>query len=306
MFNWFQRKGEDYPLEAEQAAGSRAKLVKTLLYLAMLAVVLTTAAHAILLVMTTTEAFTLASEQGGLFYTILATLRVGWPVIIEVVAVGVGIGFLIGLWRGGQQAAGGGIEFLWFLFAAANMITFFAIERGEELQGWQSGWVQYGLPLSALIIIAMTYRLLKADPTFKRRNEEAIGEEKKQAAEHNARMAVKLSPAMQAVHARKVWREEVKALESEGYEPEEIAYLAAQIPEMEAMLDALEAAKGAGKTPNDDAPRPSWRSKLRRQPNADKGNNTYEVIPLVEQAPGQGNGPAAKLGADARNPTSRP
>ena len=103
---WFNRSNdeeEDYPLEAEQSAKSRARGVKWLLYLSLLAVVLTTAAHAILLVMSSTDSFTLAAENGGLFYMILAVLRVGWPVIIEIVAVGVGVGFLVGLWRGGPE-----------------------------------------------------------------------------------------------------------------------------------------------------------------------------------------------------------
>lgn len=292
MFNWFQRKGEDYPLEAEQSANVRVRTIKTLLYLAMLAAVLTTAAHAILLVMTTTEAFSKAAQTGGLFYTILATLRVGWPVIIEIVAVGVGVGFLMGLWRGGQQSTGGAIEVLWALFAAANMITFFAIERGQELQGWQRAWVEYGLPLSALIVTIMTYRLLKNDPLFKRRNEEALGEERKRAAEHNARMAVKLSPEMQAVHARKVWREEVKALESEGYTPEEIAYVAAHIPEMEDMMKALEAGKATGASrPAREPATPSWWDRLRGRPPV--GETTHDAsrqdeAPQLVERPGQG------------------
>ena len=59
--NWFKRNRddeEDYPLEAEQSAKRRARGVKALLYLSLIAAVLTPAAHAILLVMSSTDSFT--------------------------------------------------------------------------------------------------------------------------------------------------------------------------------------------------------------------------------------------------------
>lgn len=284
---WFNRSNdeeEDYPLEAEQSAKSRARGVKWLLYLSLLAVVLTTAAHAILLVMSSTDSFTLAAENGGLFYMILAVLRVGWPVIIEIVAVAVGVGFLVGLWRGGQEGTGSAIEIMWFLFAAANMVTFFAIERGETLQGWQKAWVTYGLPISALLVAAMTYQLLKNDPAFKRRKEASIGEQKIKAAEHNARMAVKLSPAMRTVHARKVWREEVKNLESEGYTPEEIAHVAGHIPDMEEMAASLAAAQQESRKPS----KSGWRNFLRRDKSEEDDAPRHEAASAARPTPGQG------------------
>jgi hypothetical protein len=239
--------------------------------------------------MSSTDSFTLAVENGGLFYMLLAVLRVGWPIIIEVVAVAVGIGFLVGLWRGGQEGTGSAIELTWFLFAAANMITFFAIERGETLQGWQKAWVTYGLPISALLVAAMTYQLLKSDPAFKRRKEAAIGDQKLQAAEHNARMAVKLSPAMRTVHARKVWREEVKNLENEGYTPEEIAHVAGHIPDMEELAAALEAAQQESRKPS--KTKSSLRGWLNRnKTDEDNGDNAarYNAADATPHAPEKG------------------
>ena len=294
---WFNR-GNDYPLSAEEEAGRAAAGVSWLLYAVLAAVVLITGAHAVLLVINTTASFTTEAETTGLFYAILNVIRVMFPVIVEIAAVGVGLGFIRSKWRAGQRTFGKVLELAWFLFAAANMVTFFALERGQELVGWQSGWVQYGLPLSALIVAALTYSLLKADPAHKRTNEEALAAEKLRTAEFNARNAVKMSDAMMTIHERRVWREEVDALAAQGYTPDEIAFMTAHIPDL-ADLAAAKAAKAEVAPPDvADAKVLDWlKAKLGKSAHSsDTADPT--VIPLVEPGPGQGNGaPAPKLGA---------
>ena len=228
--NWFNRNKDDYPLSAEEGAAGAVKSIGFLLYLVLGSVVVITAAHAVLLVINTTQAFTAASADDGLFYVLLNAIRIAFPVVVEIAAVAVGLGFIKSQWRGGQQGLGTILEVAWFMFAAANMITFFAFERGAELQGWQHAWVQWGLPLSALIVAALTYRLLKEDPKHKRANERALAAEKITAAEERARFAVTMSDAMMTVHQRRVWRETVHDLAAKGYDADESAFMTAHIP----------------------------------------------------------------------------
>lgn len=103
---WFNRSNDDYPLSAEEDAKSAAAGVSWLLYAVLIAAVLITAAHAVLLVINTTASYT--SDDGGLFGAILHTIRVLFPVIVEIAAVAVGLGFIRSKWRVGQLRRGRG------------------------------------------------------------------------------------------------------------------------------------------------------------------------------------------------------
>lgn len=277
--NWLNRNKDDYPLSAEEDTTGAVKSIGYLLYAVLGSVVVITAAHAILLVVNTTRAFTAASADEGLFYVILNVIRVAFPIVVEIAAVAVGLGFIKSQWRGGQRGLGTTLEIAWFLFAAANMITFFAFERGAELQGWQHAWVQWGLPLSALIVAALTYKLLKADPNHKRANERALAAEKIRAAEENARFAVTMSDAMMTVHQRRVWRETVRDLAAQGYDDDEIAFMTAHIPSLHEL-----AAQRPVEQHGTAEPRRNWMDDLRDKltgfiPAADDGvgNSTYDA-----------------------------
>lgn len=267
--NWFNRDKdtEDYPLSAAEDARSATDTVTRLLYLVLGAVVVITAAHAILLVINTTGSY---EANGGLFGMVLNVIRVAFPVVVELAAVAVCLGFVRSKWRGGQRSIGSSIETAWLLFAAANMITFFALERGEVLAGWQLSWVRYGLPLSALIVSSMTYRMLKADPDHKRDNEVALATERRRNARFNARQGVMMSDAMMTIEERKVWRETVHELAAQGYDEDEIAFMTGHIPSLQQLHDQrkerptdepeqrpglLDRAKAALGKPVHDAPR---------------------------------------------------
>lgn len=268
-----------------------------------------TAAHAVLLVINTTQAFTAATADDGRFYVLLNDIRIAFPVVVEIAAVAVGLGFIKSQWRGGQQGIGITLEIAWFIFAAANMITFFAFERGAEVQGWQYAWVLWVLPLSTLIVAALTYKILKEDPRHKRANERALAKEKITAAEEKARFAVTMSDAMMTVHERRVWRETVYDLAAQGYDEDEIAFMTAHIPS----LHELSAQRSAA--PAEPEPPRSWIDDLRAKltnglPPAREergvGNTTHDALrhdspPVVPVAypvdKGQGerpNGPTSK------------
>lgn len=303
--NWFNRlrNNEDYPLSAEEGERNRARGVSTLLYVVLAAVVVITGAHAVLLVINTTAEY--VAEGSGLFVTLLNTIRVAFPLIVEVAAVAVGLGFIRSRWRAGQRGIGTALEIAWFLFAAANMITFFALERGDTLQGWQSAWVQYGLPLSALIIAAMTYLILKADPAHLRANEEALAQEKQRTAEFNTRQAVKTSDAMMTVIERRVWRDEVRAMEVQGFDPDEIDFMTGNIPtlnELAARRDTSAAQPGAAQSELDDnaAPRNAWRTRVfgRRAAASTPANDAPRHVADATPTPAPGQGATTRLHPD--------
>src|SRR5690606_12311218 len=106
-----------------------------------------------------TAGFELSGVAGdnGVVTAMLTAFRVSFPVIMELAAVVAGIGFIQSRWRGTQRTYGIGIELAWAIFAAANMMSVFTLEMGGSLQAWQMAWVQYGLPLSALVAGALTY-----------------------------------------------------------------------------------------------------------------------------------------------------
>lgn len=299
--NWFRNRNENYPLSADESARGRAKAVNTLMFVVLGSVVVITAAHAILLVLYTTSTF--ANTGDGLLYTFLNVIRVSFPVVVEVAAVAIALGFITSAWREGQRSLGTFLEATWFLFAAANMITFFAVERGAELQGWQQTWVEVGLPLSALFVAALTYMVLKADPAHKRANEAALAKENMESIEANARNSVNTSDAMKTIHERRVWRETVNKLSAQGYDDEEISYMTAYIPE----LHDLEAARQARKATADIAtaeqePDTSWlkrQFKRRFSPQtaaSEEGKITHRETAATPAAPGQGD--TSRIAAD--------
>ena len=296
--NPFRNRNENYPLSTDESARGRAKAVTVLMFAVLGSVVVITAAHAVLLVLYTTSTF--ANTGDGLLYTFLNIIRVAFPVVVEVAAVAIGLGFILSAWREGQRTLGTFLEVTWFLFAAANMITFFAVERGEELQGWQQGWVEVGLPLSALFVAALTYMVLKADPAHKRANEAALAKEKKESVEANARNAVHTSDAMQTIHERRVWRETVAELSAQGYDDEEIAYMTGHIPELhdlEAARQARAAKDTAELEPNISWLKRQFKRRSAPQPAApDESNITHDEPTATPATPGQGDAP--RLSAD--------
>ena len=223
--------GNKYRLTDAEAKENAASGVRYLLYMVLAAVVIITAAHAIMLVLNQAAAF---DSGEGLFGAILKGIRIAFPIIVEAAAVVAAVGFIKSQWRGGQKAVGFAIELVWFIFAAANMITLFAIERGQELQGWQSSWIQYGLPLSALIAGVLAYALVRSDPEHKRANERALAEELAAANEFNAYQDARISPAMLLIQKRRAFRDVVRQLETQGYDAEEIALMTQYVPDLAA------------------------------------------------------------------------
>lgn len=284
-----------YELSDEEGKRNARGLVSALLYLVLAAVVIITGAHAVMLVLSQTAAF---SGGNSLIDTVLTVIRVAFPLIVELAAVVAGIGFIQARWRGPQKSVGLGIELVWLTFAAANMITFFAVERGQELQNWQIYWVQYGLPLSALIAGSLTYTLMRVDPAHKRDQERAATAERVDAMRFRFFQKARLSPAMLNIEKQRAFMMVVDDLRRQGYTEQQIRFMISHTPAL--MVDGDE--DGTPDVMEIGAPVMG-----RNTHAAPRQDEPPQVIPLAQPVAGQGgNGPAGrKLGADDGNPSGR-
>lgn len=219
---------ENFRLTDSESKKAVRDLTITALYLLLATIVLITAGHGIMLVWVTSEAL----EIGGLTGTILNVIRVAFPIVTEWGAVVAGLGFINARWRKGQKTVALMIEIVWVLFAAANMITVFAIERNAPLQGWQNSWISYGLPMSALVQAILVYALKRTDPDNKRLNEEAAALETIEMNRFSARRDVALSSQMKAIEKQRQWLEFVRTLRTKGYTEAQIRFILADTPQL--------------------------------------------------------------------------
>ena len=277
-----------YELSDAEGKRNARSLVNVLLYLVLAAVVMITGAHAVMLVLSQTAAYSLAGES-SMITAVLTAIRVAFPLIVEAAAVVAGIGFIQARWRGAQKTIGLGIELVWLLFAAANMITFFAVERGQTLQNWQVFWVQYGLPLSALIAGSLTYTLMRVDPAHKRDQERAATSERVNAMKFRFFQKARLSPAMLNIERQRAYLQVIEELRRQGYTEGQIRFMMSHTPDL--LADG------------DENGTPDVLEVGRQQ----LGNNTHnaprhapDVIPLAQPGQGQPNGPAGHKVDDTR------
>ena len=262
MNNFFDND-DMYELTSQEGKKNALGIVKLLLYLVLATLVIITGAHAVMLVLSQTGTYAGAGE--GAVGLILTSIRIAFPLVVELAAVVAGLGFIQSRWRKGQKTYGMAIELVWLVFAAINMVTFFAVERGQPLDNWQVVWVQYGLPLSALIAGSLTYMLVRSDPDHARDQERAASVERTNALRFKARQAAMLSPAMARVEMQRAWMDTLKEMRAMGYSERQIQFMMQDTPEL--MLD------------NDGNGRADVFDALGDSPN---------VIPLAQ--PGHGNG----------------
>lgn len=308
-----------YELSDSEGKRNTRGIVTMLLYLVLAAVVIITGAHAVMLVLSQTSGF---ATGGGMIDAILTGIRVAFPLLVELAAVVAGIGFIQARWRGAQKTVGLGIELVWLLFAALNMITFFAVERGQALQTWQVNWVQYGLPLSALIAGSLTYVLMRVDPSHKRDQERAATAERVDAMKFKFRQRALLSPALLNIEKQRAFMQVIDELRRDGYSENQIRFMIQHTPELlsdgdeNGVPDAMQI--GPSPAPQPARP-PSWIDDLRGRlsgsiPTSEgAGNSTHNAprqaaptAPPLAHPTGQGNGPAPKPYGGAPDFTERP
>ena len=189
-------KGFDLSGEASRSTMGTAASWLGWLLLGALAVV--TAVHAITLV----QAHTHLSAEGG---DVFAIVRIGGVVLVELFAVVTAILLATHKLRARQKPAAMAVEATWFVFAAVNLISSFAVEAGGELPKFVTTWITYGLPVSALVIGALFYLTLRLDPDAARADEEAATAERSARGRHQARQEVLASPQMRATIRQAEW-----------------------------------------------------------------------------------------------------
>ncbi|MBK8988989.1 MAG: hypothetical protein IPM39_23445 [Chloroflexi bacterium] len=285
MDDYFEDEDTDFLLTGSENKKTLKGFTMFFLYLLLALVVIVTAAHGIMVVLHVSEEFTFGS---GLFGAFLNLIRISFPITVEMAAVVAGMGFIAAYWRAGQKTVALSIELVWLLFAAANMITMFSIERGLPLEKWQLNWIGYGLPLAALAAGSLTYMLKRTDPDHKRSNEKATAKEKTDMLRFNARLAVSLSPQMRMIEKQKAWVDHIRYLRNAGYSQDQITYMLQGVPELmfdgdaDGVPDLLEEGDAPQRRTRRAAPPPSasWWSRFKRwQPGARPDEQQPVVIP---------------------------
>lgn len=165
----------------------------------LLGLAIVTAVHAVSL----TQYYTGLSSTGG---DAFAMIRIAGVVLVELFAVVTAVLLATHRLRAKQKPAAMAIELTWALFAAINLISSFAVEHGEDLPQFVETWVQYGLPVAALIVGIEFYVMLRLNPDSKRADDDAELREKFAKIKHGARLEVMTSPQMRAVIRQAEWQ----------------------------------------------------------------------------------------------------
>lgn len=286
--NIFNRSKTNYPVTEEAQQQQMASNIRNGGYVVLILLVIVTGFHAIMIVLTQTADFELVG-WGGLALALLTIARCAFPLLVELGAGISVVGSLKNVWRGDQKRWASRIDTAWLIFAACNMATFWGIERGAELEGWQNLWLQWGMPISGLIVGWLVVVMIRAHPDNKRAEEEAAANEQVAAAEFNDRQAVLKSEEMRTVRQRKLLRDIANSLPAQGYTQEEADFIMGQIPAMRSYAPP----PAAQQEPSEP---PGWLERLfgrkSEQPAApitDMSNNTQAAQPTTTQpAPGQG------------------
>jgi len=185
----------DFDLSADAKRSTMANIASWGAWLILLGLAVLTAIHAISITMAYTN------YQGGAF----AGIRVFGVILAEFFAVVTAILLATHVLRAKQKPLAIAVEVSWFIFAAMNLISSFAIEHGGEIPNFVSIWVAYGLPVAALVIGALFYVTLRLDPEAGRADDNAELKEKFADSNHKATVEVLTSEQMKVVLRQMQW-----------------------------------------------------------------------------------------------------
>jgi hypothetical protein len=189
---------KEFDLSGEASRGTMGTAASWLGWLLLGALAVVTAVHAITLV----QAHTHLSAGGGDAFTII---RIAGVVLAEMFAVVTAVLLATHKLRAKQKPAAMAVEATWFVFAAVNLISSFAVEAGGPMPSFVTTWITYGLPVSALIMGALFYLTLRLDPDAARADDEAETAEMFARVRHSARQEVLASPQMRATIRQAEW-----------------------------------------------------------------------------------------------------
>lgn len=163
----------------------------------MLLLVVSTAIHAVTLVMARTNT-SLTSGAGSLF-------QILGIVVVEGLALSTAIKFMTHRIRSEQKPAGIALELTWLGFAALNLISSFAVQANDTL-ALADVWVTYGLPISGLVVAAEYYMIHRLDPQAARKEHIAELLETIAETQHTAKTDVLESEAFKAAMFQAAWQ----------------------------------------------------------------------------------------------------
>ena len=131
---------KEFDLSGEASRGTMGTAASWLGWLLLGALAVVTAVHAITLV----QAHTHLSAGGGDAFTII---RIAGVVLAEMFAVVTAVLLATHKLRAKQKPAAMAVEATWFVFAAVNLISSFAVEAGGPMPSFVTTWITYGLSL---------------------------------------------------------------------------------------------------------------------------------------------------------------
>lgn len=199
-------KEDEFDLSREASTGTLGTAAAWLGWALLLGLAVVTAVHAV----TVTQHFTGLSADGG---DAFAIIRIAGVILAELFAVVTAVLLATHRLRARQKPAAMALELTWAMFAAVNLISSFAVEHGkiwvpsQEIPSFLATWVQYGLPISALVMGIEFYVMLRLNPDAKRAEDEAELQERFSRIKHNARLEVMASPQMKAVIRQMTWQQ---------------------------------------------------------------------------------------------------
>lgn len=196
----FDNNADEIDLSGEASNGTMGTVAAWLGWLLLLALAVVTAVHAITLVQSRTH----LSATGGNLFDIV---RIFGVVLVELFAVATAVMLATHKLRAKQKPVAMAVEAVWFVFAAVNLVSSFAVEAGGDVPQFVNGWITYGLPVSALIMGALFYVMLRLNPDAGRADDEAELLERFAKIKHNARLEVMASPQMKAVIRQMTWQQ---------------------------------------------------------------------------------------------------
>ena len=277
----FDNDAEKVDLSGEASRSTMGGIAKSLGWLALGVLALATAGHAVSITM----AWANLNPAGGDLIAILALIGVA---LVEVFAVLIAVLYATHVLRAKQKPVAMAVEATWFLFAAVNLVSSFAMKHGGEMPGFVSYWVTYGLPIAGLVVGGLFYVVMRLDPDAARADDDAELGERFARVKHNARLEVMASPQMKAVIRQMMWQQLPPIIGRQmNLSEQQIAALTGQAPQLldlnaNGVSDIHEAQPdGAG-----------------RQPSVE------ELEWLLEQA--RRREPVASVNGDGPHPTKRP
>ena len=254
------KKGyEAYNTESKEGM---KKIMSVLSWAALIALIAITAVHAVSIVM----------RHHGSGTGILYWLRVAAPIMTEVFTALVTLGFALHLWRGVQQWLGLSVEIIWILFASLNLMSDFTMEGGGVVGGALGYWINYGLPVSAVVTGVLFYFTLKSSPENRRIEGEKAAESKRAEDDFTARQGVYESPEFAAIQARRAWIDIVNGLKRDGYDDHEIDFMLQRQPQLAGYVPSETVGRvtiegqSAATADTPTAARPAWRDRVFGRP----------------------------------------